>query len=109
MHEDVNSSDPEADSQHFLAIIAECLALLGKLPEAVETIKRRMQKELAVIIQKTSQQILDYHLPLAPPDEVSTSLLLRLADSRDTKLFQELLQVVFEQFRLVIVAHKSVL
>ena len=52
MHEDVNSSDPEADSQHFMAIIVECLALLGKLPEAVETIKRRMQKELAVIIQK---------------------------------------------------------
>ena len=52
LHEDVNSSDSEVDSQHFLAIIGECLALLGKLPEAVETIKRRMQKELAVIIQK---------------------------------------------------------
>lgn len=36
VEEDVSGGDPEADSQHFMAIIVECLALLGKLPDAVE-------------------------------------------------------------------------
>ena len=42
LHEDVSSSDPEADSQHFMAIIIECLALLGKLPDAVEVCKHKI-------------------------------------------------------------------
>ena len=57
-----------------------------------QTIKRRMQKELAIIIQRTSQQILDYH-PAPPADEPAATL-LRPADSRDAKLLQELLQVL---------------
>lgn len=31
---------PEADSDHFLAILVECLALLEKVPEAVEVMYR---------------------------------------------------------------------
>ncbi|XP_037788643.1 exocyst complex component 4-like [Penaeus monodon] len=109
IQEDVSGSDPEANAQHFMAILVECLALLGKLPEAVETIKRRMQKELGVIIQRTTQQIVEYHPP-APPDDppISGHAYLK-ADSRDAKLLQELLQVVFEQFRLVVAAHQSIL
>lgn len=34
--EDENSSNPEENSEHFIAIIIECLALLNKIPEAVE-------------------------------------------------------------------------
>ncbi|XP_068208979.1 exocyst complex component 4-like isoform X1 [Palaemon carinicauda] len=109
IEEDVSGTDPEANPQHFMAILVECLALLGKLPEAVETIKRRMQKELSVIIHRTTQQIIDYH-PSAPPDDPpSTGLGYLRADSREAKLLQELLQVLFEQFRLVVAAHQSVL
>lgn len=58
-----------------------------------QTIKRRMQKELGVIIQHTTQQIVEYHPP-APPDDppISGHAYLK-ADSRDAKLLQELLQV----------------
>ncbi|KAK7083034.1 Exocyst complex component 4 [Halocaridina rubra] len=109
LEEDVSSADPEANPQHFMAILVECLALLGKLPDAIETIKRRMQKELSIIIQRTTQQIVDYH-PSAPPDDLPiTGLAYLKADSRESKLLQELLQVVFEQFRLVVAAHQSVL
>ncbi|XP_042242487.1 exocyst complex component 4-like isoform X2 [Homarus americanus] len=109
LEEDVGGVDPEANTQHFMAILVECLALLGKLPDAVETIKRRMQKELGVIIQRTTQQIVEYHPP-APPDDPPPSVLAYLkADSREAKLLQELLQVVFEQFRLIVAAHQSVL
>ncbi|XP_071536353.1 exocyst complex component 4 isoform X2 [Panulirus ornatus] len=109
LQEDVSSSDPEANSRHFMAILVECLALLGKLPDAVETIKRRMQKELGIIIQRTTQQIVEYHPPAPPDDPPVTGLAYLKADSREAKLLQELLQVVFEQFRLVVAAHQSVL
>ncbi|KAK8729890.1 hypothetical protein OTU49_008375 [Cherax quadricarinatus] len=74
-----------------------------------DTIKRRMQKELGIIIHRTTQQIVEYH-PSAPPDDPPVSSLAYLkADSREAKLLQELLQVVFDQFRLVVAAHQSVL
>lgn len=34
--EDVDQIDPEKNSEHFMAILIECLALLKKLPDAVE-------------------------------------------------------------------------
>ncbi|XP_063877986.1 exocyst complex component 4-like [Scylla paramamosain] len=112
LQEDVSGSgNPEDDSQHFMAIVVECLALLGKLPDAVETINRRMQKELALIIQRTTQQIVEHHPPAPPEDEpppASAPTMLR-ADAREARLLQELLQVVFEQLRLVVAAHRSVL
>ncbi|CAL4123115.1 unnamed protein product, partial [Meganyctiphanes norvegica] len=113
LQEDTGSADPEANSQHFIAILVECLALLGKLPEAVETIKRRMQKELSIIISRTSQQILEYH-PTPPIDDPAQSVVVVIgstvikSDTREGRLLQELLQVVFEQFRLVVSAHQSV-
>ena len=30
------STDPEADSDHFMVLIIESLSLLGKIPEALE-------------------------------------------------------------------------
>ena len=34
--EDEDASNPEENSEYFLAIIIECLAVLNKIPEAVE-------------------------------------------------------------------------
>lgn len=34
--EDLNLADPEENSPHFIAVLAECLYLLNKIPEAVE-------------------------------------------------------------------------
>lgn len=34
--EDVDQLNPEEDSEHFMAILIECLGLLGKLNESVE-------------------------------------------------------------------------
>ncbi len=36
IEEDLNLSDPEEDSKHFIAILVECLGLLNKIPEAIE-------------------------------------------------------------------------
>jgi hypothetical protein len=34
--EDEGNLNPEKNSEHFLAIIIECLALLNQIPEAIE-------------------------------------------------------------------------
>jgi hypothetical protein len=36
VEEDTNISDPEEDSKHFISILIKCLALLNKIPDAVE-------------------------------------------------------------------------
>lgn len=36
VEEDVDAADPEAKSEHFMAILVECLALLNKIPDIVE-------------------------------------------------------------------------
>jgi hypothetical protein len=36
VEEDVDAADPEAKSEHFMAILVECLALLNKVPDTVE-------------------------------------------------------------------------
>lgn len=36
VEEDVDAADPEARSEHFMAILVECLALLNKVPDIVE-------------------------------------------------------------------------
>jgi hypothetical protein len=36
VEEDVDAADPEANSEHFMAILVECLALLNKVPDIIE-------------------------------------------------------------------------
>lgn len=57
-----------------------------------------MQKELAVIVQRTTKQILEVYPSLALPEEVQVASLgshssLYKAESREAKLLQELFQV----------------
>ncbi|CAG2064384.1 unnamed protein product, partial [Timema podura] len=105
LQEDLDATDPEANSEHFMAILIECLALLNKVPDAVEAIKVEMQTELLSIISRTTQQILDMSAlpqqpqPAAHHDPAQTQPLARPV------LLLELLQTVFEQFRCVAAAH----
>ena len=36
IEEDINIADPEEDSKQFISILIKCLALLNKIPEAVD-------------------------------------------------------------------------
>ena len=44
--------DPEEDLEHFVAILVESLSRLGKLPEAIEQIKAKMQSQLMAVISR---------------------------------------------------------
>jgi len=40
LSEDLNNDHPEQETERFVSILAECLALMGKLPEAIEVFFR---------------------------------------------------------------------
>lgn len=42
--EDENNLSPEDNSEYFLAILIECLALLNNIPEAIEVSRQRFFK-----------------------------------------------------------------
>ncbi|XP_067118263.1 exocyst complex component 4 [Centruroides vittatus] len=108
--EDTTVPDPEENSSHFINILVECLALLNKVPEAVETIKERSQKELMAIVSRTTQYVLDntQNLPIMP---VPTGNYVSgfLQNPSQAQLLLELFELVFEQFCCVVNAHKCVL
>ncbi|XP_075221866.1 exocyst complex component secretory 8 [Lycorma delicatula] len=89
--EDIDQPDPEKNSEHFMAILIECLALLKKLPDAVEHLKVQMQPELLKLVERTTRTLL-------PADSASSSPLLL-----------DLLYLLMEQFRLIAAAHRTVL
>ncbi|XP_020616712.1 exocyst complex component 4-like [Orbicella faveolata] len=87
--EDLNT-DPESDSDHFMNVLIESLSLLGKIPEALEAIKKRMKIEMSLIIHR------------------ATTLVTKRFQNQPHYLL-ELLEVVFDLFRGVAHAHETVL
>ncbi|KAF2360629.1 Sec8 exocyst complex component specific domain, partial [Trinorchestia longiramus] len=125
---DVSPSDEAAGSTEplqMLATVVECLALLGKLPHAVETIKERMQKECTLIIQRANRHVVQNSSScgaddLAPAHTSSASqpAMPSMAtarngfikiDARDSRLMQGLIQLCCDQLRQVVSGHETVL
>ncbi|XP_068708589.1 exocyst complex component 4-like isoform X2 [Montipora capricornis] len=96
--EDLNV-DPEADSDHFMILIIESLSLLGKIPEALEAVKKRMKIEMSLIIHRATTLVAK---KAGQPAEI-------LLQQNQTHHLMELLDVVFDLFRGVAHAHETVL
>ncbi|KAJ8682074.1 hypothetical protein QAD02_017866 [Eretmocerus hayati] len=106
--EDESNESPE-HSEHFLAIIIECLALLKQIPEAIEVIKVQMQNELLKIIEQASNEI------KITPDKKTNSKVkdhdssTHSEDASSQSPLLELLNLIFERFQQVIASHSSAL
>ncbi|XP_064630302.1 exocyst complex component 4-like isoform X2 [Lineus longissimus] len=100
VHEDL-TSEPEKNQPLFFAILVESLSILKKLPETIEAMKSRIQPELLAIIQRASQQVADSAYQQGETDVLSSLFL--------PKYLMELLNLVFEEFRCVAMAHRMVL
>ncbi|KAH0550385.1 exocyst complex component 4 [Cotesia glomerata] len=110
--EDENSLNPEENSEHFIAIIIECLALLNNIPDAVEAIKSKMQNELLNIIARTSDSIKANADKMMPKSDVSGVRIINHADGEENNgqsALLELLQTIFDQFRMIANAHSMAL
>ncbi|KAJ3640807.1 hypothetical protein Zmor_027347 [Zophobas morio] len=83
--EDLSTANPEDNSFHFIVILIKCLALLDKLPFAVNHIKDEMQVFLLGVIQRTTQHIKDFAGFQAEGDY--------------KHVLKELIQTLFDQFK----------
>ncbi|XP_071090012.1 exocyst complex component 4-like [Haliotis cracherodii] len=90
------SSSPEENLPRFISILIESLAVLKKLPEAVEGIKMRIQPGLLTLVAKASQQVLE-----SGGDS--------LASQNQPRYLLDLLETIFQQFRSVAQMHELVL
>ncbi|CAH1277328.1 EXOC4 [Branchiostoma lanceolatum] len=91
--------DPEADSVQFMSVLVESLSILQKIPETVEAIKSRMEKEMTLIVHRTTSQVLDN---AEQRGETATQ-------QNQPRLLLELFELLFEKFRCVAQAHDAVL
>ncbi|XP_071949291.1 exocyst complex component 4-like [Antedon mediterranea] len=96
--EDLNSK-PEDDSEHFMSVLVESLALLKKIPDTVEQIKSRMNHELTKIVQRATSEVAEN------AKQRGESIVLM----NQPKLLLELLELLFDRFHSVAVAHMSIL
>ena len=119
--------DPEEDLHHFIAVLVESLSRLGKLPEAIEQIKAKMQNQLMAVISRSSQQVSDstyvanspttafnggVPTPMTPgmattPTPAASSAIPSSAPTaQQQQLLLELLELIFQQFLCIFQAHK---
>ena len=87
---DPESADPSQGPAHSILINMECLVMLNKLPEAVETLNADLQKQLFKILTNTSQQ-------LAESGRYPQG---------DKRLLSQLFSAVVSQLQRVVEAHR---
>ena len=91
--------DPEKDFVQFISILIESLAVLKKLPEAIDGLRSRIRPGLLMIVQRSSLQVAD-NAYLEGED---------IAQLHQPQFLLELLELVFKQFRIVARVHTIVL
>lgn len=66
LSEDIDFTTTHINPEHYVAIIIECLAVLGRIPEAVESLRVQMQSELLGVVSRTTRALLDGVVLQAP-------------------------------------------
>jgi len=88
--EDPKLADLNEGPSHTIVIDVECLAMLNKIPEAVDHLKSELKNELQSIVSRSTQHLID-----AGP-----------YPQGDIKLLQELFSMMVQQIGLVVEAFK---
>lgn len=96
--EDLNAN-PQDDPSHFIAVLVESLFILKKVPDGAEGLKIRIQPELSAIVARASQQVVENSCQQGD----------MLSGNSQPRFLLELLETIFQQFRLVANMHKMVL
>lgn len=82
--------NPEADTFSYIALLVEALNKLGRLQNAVETLKQRMPVELFAIANETNNEV-DQRHPSSLRGGTSKSEGLNIYNSRETQMRAEVI------------------
>ena len=93
---------PDSDPKKLMTILIESLSRLGKIPEAVEATKAKMDRHINMIVANATIEVTD--LAFQNDDKVDDNKL-----SQDSKRLLQLLNSLFEKFRIIADSHFHVL
>lgn len=82
--------NPEADTFYYIALLVEALNKLGRLQDAVETLKQRMPVELFAIATETNNEV-DQRHPSSLRGGTTKSEGLNIYNSRETQMRAEVI------------------
>lgn len=102
------SYDCSEDSKyHHIAAILQCVYMLNRLPETVDILKERCQRELMGIVKNSSQLMYDTLKHTSYASE--QPLLLESQNQEHQRFLLDLLEAILNQFRHVAFNHKMFL
>ncbi|XP_015791673.1 exocyst complex component 4 [Tetranychus urticae] len=114
-----NQTDIENDSKNFISLIIDCLCLLGKIPDTVEVIKDRTEKELVNLVKRTARELIgginhqnsnaNITFNNGPITVCLRCSLILKDETHRSYLLQELFELLFQQFRVVVTLHENIL
>lgn len=92
--------DTELNQTYFFGIAVECFALLDKIPESLETVQVQIEQQLMGIVTRTARHIQQLRVN-------GNGVMVVVEDEQHPLL--ELLDSLFEQFKVVAEAHSLLL
>lgn len=96
--------DPEDNLPKFIYLMVESLIVLGRIPEAVETFKGRIKRDMLMVVRRATDQVAKRAI-----DHCDVLAAEELTNKSDSKILLELLEVTFEKFRSISANHKVLL
>jgi len=97
-------ANPEDNVPLFINVIVEALEVLGKVPEAVESLKCRIKREIALAIHRATDLVANRVL-----EKGAVVTFEELAKRENPSLLIELLDVCFNKFRAIARNHQIVI
>ncbi|UYV72880.1 EXOC4 [Cordylochernes scorpioides] len=94
-------ANPREDTRHFITLMVSCLFQLKRLPDAIQAIKEQCQMELMAIVWRTPA-VLSETLP-------NLRLKRRSGEQDESYMLRAFLDLVFQQFRVVLALHQWIL
>ncbi|KAI9719019.1 MAG: hypothetical protein M1828_006395 [Chrysothrix sp. TS-e1954] len=105
-----SSRNPETDSFHYIRVVTESLARLGRLDEAVDSIEERLPIELFKVVERSNNEV-NQRYPSATRKAAArarTSLILEdpLKRKDQSAILHDLLEALYAKFEAIAESHR---
>eukprot|EP00794_Sanderia_malayensis_P005498 gene5499-6183_t len=104
-------ADPEEDITLFINILIESLDVLGKVSVAIDTIQKRIKREMALVIHRATDLVANKAIERGDGVTLENLSVIPqvLSKKENPTLLLELLEVVFDKFHCIAQNHEIVI
>lgn len=102
------SKNPEADSFHYIYVIAESLYKLGRLDEAVDAIEQRLPVELYKVVERSNSEVQQKHPSALQAEWKYRKGPVDIPSVHDAHniVLSDLIQTLYARFEAIAEAHR---